>query len=66
MTKPDILIVDGGTFSWQRLCKLCRQRLEARKAAQGSGRGRVDDALENPRGTATIMSRHSVLRRWTL
>jgi hypothetical protein len=32
--KPDTLIVDGHAFSWQRLCELRRQQLEARKAAQ--------------------------------
>ena len=34
MSKPDILIVDGHAFSWQRLCELRRQQLEAWKAAQ--------------------------------
>jgi hypothetical protein len=34
MAKPDILIVDGRAFSWQRLCELRRQQLEARQAAQ--------------------------------
>jgi hypothetical protein len=34
MTKPDTLIVDGHAFSWQRLCELRRQQLEAWKAAQ--------------------------------
>jgi hypothetical protein len=34
MAKPDILIVDGHAFSWQRLCELRRQQLEARKAAE--------------------------------
>jgi hypothetical protein len=29
MAKPDIVIVDGHAFSWQRLCELRRQRLEA-------------------------------------
>ena len=28
MAKPDILIVDGHAFSWQRLCDLRRQQLE--------------------------------------
>ena len=34
MAKPDIVIVDGHAFSWQRLCELRRQQLEARQAAQ--------------------------------
>ena len=36
MAKPDTLIVDGHAFSWQRLCDLRRQQLEAWKAAQPS------------------------------
>jgi hypothetical protein len=31
MAKPDILIVDGRGFSWQRLCDLRRQQLETWK-----------------------------------
>jgi hypothetical protein len=34
MAKPDTLIVDGHAFSWQRLCELRRQQLEAWKTAQ--------------------------------
>jgi hypothetical protein len=34
MAKPDTLVVDGHAFSWQRLCELRRQQLEAWKAAQ--------------------------------
>jgi hypothetical protein len=34
MAKPDILAVDGRAFSWQRLCELRRQQLEARQAAE--------------------------------
>ena len=34
MAKPDILIIDGHAFSWQRLCELRRQQLEAWTAAQ--------------------------------
>jgi hypothetical protein len=33
---PDTLIVDGHAFSWQQLCELRRQQLEAWKAAQPS------------------------------
>jgi hypothetical protein len=36
MAKPDTLIVDGHAFSWQRLCELRRQQLEAWNAAQPS------------------------------
>jgi hypothetical protein len=34
VAKPDTLVVDGHGFSWQRLCELRRQQLEARRAAQ--------------------------------
>jgi hypothetical protein len=34
MAKPDTLIVDGHAFSWQRLCELRRQQLEAWRAMQ--------------------------------
>ena len=36
MAKPDTLIVDGHAFSWQRLCELRRQQLEAWKSTQPS------------------------------
>jgi hypothetical protein len=36
MAKPDILIVDGHAFSWQRLCELRRQQLDEWKAAHPS------------------------------
>jgi hypothetical protein len=36
MPKPDTIIVDGHAFSWQRLCELRRQQLDAFKAAQPS------------------------------
>jgi hypothetical protein len=36
MAKPDTLIVDGHAYSWQRLCELRRQQLEAWQAAQPS------------------------------
>jgi len=36
MAKPDTLIVDGRAYSWQRLCELRRQQLEAWKAMQPS------------------------------
>jgi hypothetical protein len=29
MAKPDILIVDGHAFNWQRLCELRRQQIAA-------------------------------------
>lgn len=34
MAKPDIIIVDGRAFSWQRLVELRRQQLEAWRAEQ--------------------------------
>ena len=34
MAKPDVLIVDGRAFSWQRLCELRREQLEAWKKAE--------------------------------
>jgi hypothetical protein len=34
MATPDILIVDGHAFSWQRLCDLRRQQMEARAKAE--------------------------------
>jgi hypothetical protein len=33
MAKPDIILIGGHAFSWQELCELRRQQLEARKAA---------------------------------
>jgi hypothetical protein len=35
-SKPATLIVDGHAFSWQRLCDLRRQQLEAWKASRPS------------------------------
>lgn len=35
MPKPDTIIVNGHAFSWQQLCELRRQQLEAWKASQG-------------------------------
>jgi hypothetical protein len=34
MAKPDIIIIDGHGYSWQQICELRRQQLEAWKAAQ--------------------------------
>ena len=34
MAKPDTLIVNGHALSWQRLCELRRQQLEAWKLSQ--------------------------------
>jgi hypothetical protein len=34
MPKPDVLVVDGRGLSWQRLCELRRQQIEAWRAAQ--------------------------------
>jgi hypothetical protein len=36
MAKPDTIIVNGHAFSWQQLCELRRQQLEAWKAERGS------------------------------
>jgi hypothetical protein len=35
MARPDTIVIDGHAFSWQQLCELRRQQLEAWKAAQG-------------------------------
>jgi hypothetical protein len=35
MAKPDTIIVNGHAFSWQQLCELRRQQLEAWRVAQG-------------------------------
>ena len=35
MAKPETLIVDGHAFSWQRLCDLRRQQIEAWKKTEG-------------------------------
>jgi hypothetical protein len=34
VAKPDTLIIDGRAYSWQALCELRRQQLEACRAAQ--------------------------------
>ena len=34
VAKPDTLVVDGHGFSWQRLCELRKQQLEAWRATQ--------------------------------
>ena len=34
MAKPDTLILDGHAYSWQALCDLRRQQLDAWRAAQ--------------------------------
>jgi hypothetical protein len=34
MAKPDTFIVDGHAYSWQRLCELRRQQLEAWRLSQ--------------------------------
>jgi hypothetical protein len=34
MAKADTLIIGGHGYSWQQLCELRRQQLEARRAAQ--------------------------------
>ncbi len=34
MAKPDIIVIDGHAFSWQRICDLRRAQLEAWRAEQ--------------------------------
>jgi hypothetical protein len=34
VAKPDLLLVDGRGFSWQRLCELRRQQLEGWRETQ--------------------------------
>jgi hypothetical protein len=34
VAKPDTLILDGHAYSWQAICELRRQQLEAWRAAQ--------------------------------
>ena len=34
MAKPDTIIVDGHAYSWQRLCEMRRQQLEAWRLSQ--------------------------------
>jgi hypothetical protein len=34
MAKPDIIVIDGHGYSWQQICELRRQQIEAWKAAQ--------------------------------
>jgi len=34
MAKPDTIIIDGHAYSWQRLCELRREQLEAWKATR--------------------------------
>jgi hypothetical protein len=35
MAKPDTIVIDGRGYSWQQLCELRRQQLEAWKATRG-------------------------------
>lgn len=34
MAKPDMIIIDGHGYSWQQICELRRQQLEAWRAEQ--------------------------------
>lgn len=34
MAKPDTLVIDGHGYSWQQLCELRQQQLEAWRVAQ--------------------------------
>ena len=52
MAKPDTLIVDGRAFSWQRLCELRREQLEAWKKAEAAAeeaRQRAEDLAKQAR-----------------
>jgi hypothetical protein len=35
VTRHDIIILEGRAYSWQQLCTLRRQQVEARRAASG-------------------------------
>jgi hypothetical protein len=35
MAKPDTIVIEGRGYSWQQLCELRRQQLEAWKSARG-------------------------------
>lgn len=61
MAKPDTFILDGHVFSWQRLCELRRQQLEAWKAARGEQPALFelnDDCRPAAEQTAAIRNRH--------
>lgn len=34
MAKPDTILIDGHAYSWQQICEIRRQQLEAWKASQ--------------------------------
>ena len=34
MAKPDVILIDGHEYSWQQICELRRQQIEAWKAVQ--------------------------------
>lgn len=34
MSKPDTIVIDGHAYSWQQLCELRRQQLDAWRASQ--------------------------------
>lgn len=59
MARPDILIVDGHAFSWQRLCELRRQRLEARKKSEARQPALFDLKTDcRPRAERTAAGRY--------
>lgn len=59
MRKPDILIVDGHAFSWQRLCDARRQQLEAWKKAEARQLALFDLMADcRPRAERTAAGRY--------
>lgn len=58
MTKPDILIVDGHAFSWQRLCDLRRQQLEAWKKSEARQPALFEQTDYRPRADRTAAGRY--------
>lgn len=59
MRKPDILIVDGHAFSWQRLCDLRRKQLEAWKIAEARQPALFDLKIDcRPRAERTAAGRY--------
>ena len=48
MAKPDTLIVDGHALSWQHLCDLRRQQIEAWKKTEGRAARAIRTARRSP------------------
>jgi hypothetical protein len=63
MAKPDLHIVDGHAFSWQRLCDLRRQQLEEGKKSEA----RQPVLFERDRGSeegSLVTGRRSAKKVW--